>query len=334
VEIRKARRRGPVSLLLGLLCVPFAYSAAEAQTPQPAALSNFGPYNATFLAGGIGLNVALSADAPVLAAGAPWSVSGWLRSARASGASLTVVALGDPHSRDCRRLLLDQSRLQLQVGSDVVLHAPVPFEPGVWHAVAATYDGRQGHLYVDGKEVDSRTATTSVTAASLHIAPEDGADLTGEHHFGGDVADLRLHDRALDAQEVRALSSAKPNFNLIDFHQVGVGWPLQRTAWRGLQEPQPAWTLPHSRAPLPQASPPAASAPHANEPMLPVDDHSWLLRDWRLAAAPRVSATEETLSSSKYQERDWYPATVPGTVLTTLIADGVYPDPDYGLNNM
>ena len=27
-------------------------------------------------------------------------------------------------------------------------------------------------------------------------------------------------------------------------------------------------------------------------------------------------------------------ATVPGTVLTTMIDDGIYPDPDYGLNNM
>jgi len=28
------------------------------------------------------------------------------------------------------------------------------------------------------------------------------------------------------------------------------------------------------------------------------------------------------------------PATVPGTVLTTMIDRGVYPDPDYGLNNL
>src|SRR5206468_3149848 len=30
----------------------------------------------------------------------------------------------------------------------------------------------------------------------------------------------------------------------------------------------------------------------------------------------------------------WVPAVVPGTVLTTLIANGRYPDPDYGLNNL
>lgn len=31
---------------------------------------------------------------------------------------------------------------------------------------------------------------------------------------------------------------------------------------------------------------------------------------------------------------EWYDATVPGTVLTTLVQQGVYPDPYYGLNNM
>ena len=40
------------------------------------------------------------------------------------------------------------------------------------------------------------------------------------------------------------------------------------------------------------------------------------------------------ISRAGYSASDWYAATVPGTVLTTLIDRGVYPDPDYGLNNM
>ena len=35
-----------------------------------------------------------------------------------------------------------------------------------------------------------------------------------------------------------------------------------------------------------------------------------------------------------YDAGSWYVAVVPGTVLTTLIARGVYPDPTYGLNNL
>ena len=41
-----------------------------------------------------------------------------------------------------------------------------------------------------------------------------------------------------------------------------------------------------------------------------------------------------TISQAGFSARMWWPATVPGTVLTTMIDRGVYPDPDYGLNNL
>ena len=39
------------------------------------------------------------------------------------------------------------------------------------------------------------------------------------------------------------------------------------------------------------------------------------------------------LSKLSYQPQAWYKATVPGTVLTSLVNDGVYPEPLYGENN-
>ena len=53
-----------------------------------------------------------------------------------------------------------------------------------------------------------------------------------------------------------------------------------------------------------------------------------------MAAAPDVDASAQAISTVGYGVDHWYRAVVPGTVLTTLIAAGVYPDPDYGLNNM
>lgn len=41
----------------------------------------------------------------------------------------------------------------------------------------------------------------------------------------------------------------------------------------------------------------------------------------------------ETLSRNGYEAKGWYKATVPGTVLTTLVDNGVYPEPTYGENN-
>jgi predicted GH43/DUF377 family glycosyl hydrolase len=54
---------------------------------------------------------------------------------------------------------------------------------------------------------------------------------------------------------------------------------------------------------------------------------------WQLQDAAKVTETGEALSQMNYQPRRWYKATVPGTVLTSLVNDGVYPEPLYGENN-
>ena len=54
---------------------------------------------------------------------------------------------------------------------------------------------------------------------------------------------------------------------------------------------------------------------------------------WQLQDAAKVSQGGEQLSIVSFSPGGWYPATVPGTVLTTLVDDGVYPEPLYGENN-
>src|SRR6185312_1352741 len=61
----------------------------------------------------------------------------------------------------------------------------------------------------------------------------------------------------------------------------------------------------------------------------------WAFADgWDMREAPKVQASGPQISQSGYNAGEWMRATVPGTVLTTMVDDGVYPDPDYGLNNM
>ncbi|MEG8042242.1 glycoside hydrolase family 2 TIM barrel-domain containing protein [Sphingomonas sp. LR59] len=60
----------------------------------------------------------------------------------------------------------------------------------------------------------------------------------------------------------------------------------------------------------------------------------WTVAGWKLAEAPKVAAPGTTLSRAGFDASRWYVATVPGTVLTTLVDRGVYADPAYGLNNM
>jgi hypothetical protein len=59
-----------------------------------------------------------------------------------------------------------------------------------------------------------------------------------------------------------------------------------------------------------------------------------LLAGWQLQDASKVSDTGGAISRPDYQPTGWLPATVPGTVLTSLVNDGVYPEPLYGENNL
>ena len=56
-------------------------------------------------------------------------------------------------------------------------------------------------------------------------------------------------------------------------------------------------------------------------------------RGWQLQDAAKVPEAGAAIASVGYKPQSWYAATVPGTVLTSLVNNGVYPEPLYGENN-
>ena len=54
---------------------------------------------------------------------------------------------------------------------------------------------------------------------------------------------------------------------------------------------------------------------------------------WQLQDIAKVAGDGAAVSRPGYRPDHWYRATVPGTVLTSLVNDGVYPEPLYGENN-
>jgi len=73
----------------------------------------------------------------------------------------------------------------------------------------------------------------------------------------------------------------------------------------------------------------AALIPKKSEPAEPVAlANGWLLQD--VAKAPQAGAEVSALG---FSTTGWYSATVPGTVLTTLVNNHVYSEPLYGENN-
>jgi hypothetical protein len=90
--------------------------------------------------------------------------------------------------------------------------------------------------------------------------------------------------------------------------------------------------MPRSNAPF---SKPVAQPVKTGPALEPRGDSLWTLANgWRLTPAPQVSADGAAISQPGFDANDWWSATVPGTVLTTMIDRGVYPDSDYGLNNL
>jgi glycosyl hydrolase family 2/Ig-like domain-containing protein len=53
---------------------------------------------------------------------------------------------------------------------------------------------------------------------------------------------------------------------------------------------------------------------------------------WQMQDSAKVSAAAKIVSSAEFHTDGWYAATVPGTVLTTLVNNHVYPEPLYGEN--
>lgn len=54
---------------------------------------------------------------------------------------------------------------------------------------------------------------------------------------------------------------------------------------------------------------------------------------WKCAPVGKVAVKGTELSNPSYSLADWQPATVPGTVLTTMLNNKQIPDPFYGINN-
>jgi hypothetical protein len=281
---------------------------------------NGGPYNVKVMTGGIGLS--RDAKSTLFDAETAFTISGWVNADTLSG---ILFSLGDPAS-NCRCLSLKDGRLIFKTAGGTVISAST-LTGGKWVHVAAVSDGKQLQLYMDGVIVGVGALSLPSVAPKVGIAPV----IAGEPHFGGQLVGLKVDDTAFSAQQVRAEFAKRPSFDLVHMWHVGKGWEWQNKANTGLWRPQDPWTLPMST--VPPTTPVAKSVkpmPNLSQLM----DGRWQINNWTMAEAPKVQDSGATLSRPGAAISNWYKATVPGTVLQTLVDRGVYPDPYHALNNM
>lgn len=96
-----------------------------------------------------------------------------------------------------------------QVGWDAgTLVGTTTLVANTWYHVAATFDGRQWTLYLNGNFENSTTIATSTLVSGtgdLNI----GAYASGSYHFNGAIDDVRIYNRALSAAEIKNLYQSK-----------------------------------------------------------------------------------------------------------------------------
>jgi hypothetical protein len=324
------RKLGPTVLILFWL-----FASAVSGYSQTAVTNDpplYGPFNATILPDGDGLKKPLEKGDSVLRADTPWSIYVWVKVAEPLNVPVLVAGLGDPEEEFSRYLALDGEHAILWMGKDNSISGPASLLPGKWHFIAATFDGEQFRLYSDGVQVASGKLDIGGVSPEVQMAPAFFPDSTWRH-FGGMIASLTLQRRALSDAEVKELFQKPEDFSLMEFEEGSKPWPVETRAQAGYRAPQDPATMPRSKAPF---SPPVAKPLPTAQPSLQSNgkDQWTLAAGWRMTPAPKVSADGAAISQSHFDARDWWPATVPGTVLTTMIDRGVYPDPDYGLNNL
>ncbi len=319
-----------------LLAATFSLAAIVSAAAQHGAAAyqvlppEYGPFSGHFLAGGDGLEKPVPASEPLLKATTPWTMTAWVEMPAVSAKPVLIGGMGDAMDEQSRFLAVTNGRLALWFGKENVLTGSAALSQGPWHFVAATFDGQMVHLYSDGVQVAKGTLIYGRVAPMISMAPAEAPDAA---QFGGRIALFTVRRVAMSDAEVAAMAKQQPDFSLVRFEEGSKPWPMQTHGQAGYRAPQDPATLPRSEAPF--VAPSASPEPPAKTTLRKGGDGAWTLSGgWKLTPAPKVTATAEEISKPGFHTEGWWAATVPGTVLTTMVDRGVYPDPDYGLNNM
>jgi hypothetical protein len=311
---------------------PISVPALHLQEPSP--LPQFGPYNAHILVGGRGLTKSLPANDALLAGSVAWTISAWIEAVSASPSSVPLAGVGDAFGEGGRFLALVQGKPVLLLGKGQSLASASVLSARGWHFLAATFDGTTARLYVDGAEQAEGAFRLDVAVPELQLAPVEAfcAKLPCAH-FGGYIAGFTVSRSAASAEDSARLARELPDPELVVFEEGSKPWAVQVVQYAGNTAPQEPWTMPKRNAPF--SKPVAAPLPPAQTTLAEQSPGDWTLSGgWKLAEAPGVAATAEQIATAGFDTSAWMPATVPGTVLTTMIDRGRYPDPDFGLNNL
>jgi hypothetical protein len=289
-----------------------------------------GPYFAHLVEGGPSLKKSLPqsfADAP------SWSEWVWFRTINSRSDSL-IAGAGDPASSYSRYFEVRSGRPGVRFSAGSSLLASSCLRSDTWHMMAVTDDGKTAALYIDGVLALSGPSAGGAVRPEIQMAPDPPSDAMAR--FSGEIGGFSVASRSITAAEIGHMFATPPNFDAQLREENAKPWGVQTKQQVGYRAPQDPAEMPHGAAPdQPRAKPLPPMGPTLHEN----GDHSWeIAANWRLLSNVGTSAIPPQggaqVSLPGFNDSEWLAATVPGTVLTTMIDRGIYPDPDFGINNL
>jgi beta-galactosidase/beta-glucuronidase len=306
-------------LLYAALVVPATQASAQTTAENPVLA---GPVNAMFPSAGNAIRKDLAVP---VAPQAAWTIKGWVRVDSDAAGPRTVVALVDAAGNAVTEIGLDGGRIFAASGA-ARAGSRVQGRPGEWLLVTLAADNGGLTLQVGAEPPVALRSPIPGDGTALVMAPRGQASVV----FSGAIAGLVMWQG--DPPLVSRMAWTMPDEALVQFESGSPAWPLQVKQAVGLTAPQDPATLPVSRAA--DVPHPAPATPVITPALSAAGEGRWVVGAWRLAAAPDVAAAPSVISQPGFDAGSWLPATVPGTILATYVANGVYPDPAYGLNNL
>lgn len=313
-------KRSVHAWLLALAVLVVAPAKSHAQTAE-ADKALVGPVNAILPLAGPAFRKELATPLPLQS---DWTIRGWIRSDRLSVEPRTIASLVDKSGQALFDITIAKG--EVTAGTDAQrLGAPIEGSAGDWLLMTFTAKAGEITLQVGTGPLTKADMRLNGTSTALLLAPR----ASNRNAFGGAVANFTLSQGS--ATEVLAVA-APPDESLLPFETSSPGWPLQIKQYVGLDSAQDPKTLPQSRAnaemPLPQPK------PQVTPSLTPTDAGRWKVGAWRFIAEPEARASGAAIATPGFNDSAWLAATVPGTVLTSYLDNGVYRDPAYGLNNL
>lgn len=145
------------------------------------------------------------------------TLSAWFNPRSSSGTQALIGLLG---SGVGNQIVLNSGLLRMTEFGGTGTNG-ISVSLNTWHMATYTYDGSSCRLYLDDQQVASATSCVQTGASNYMVLGSDGSG----KWFNGSLADARVYNRAITADEVKALyNSYDDPMDLANGENGLVGW--------------------------------------------------------------------------------------------------------------